>query len=66
MVDIEAKTTHGDYKPCIDESGFREMVAVCAYFKAEKRGFVPGLELQDWLEAEQETKRRCFYWFEES
>ena len=25
-----------------------------AYFKAEKRGFQPGFELQDWLEAEQE------------
>lgn len=25
-----------------------------AYFKAEKRGFVPGYELDDWLEAERE------------
>jgi DUF2934 family protein len=24
------------------------------FFKAEKRGFVPGYELDDWLEAERE------------
>jgi hypothetical protein len=26
-----------------------------AYFKAEKRGFAPGKELDDWLEAEAEV-----------
>ena len=26
-----------------------------AYLKAEKRGFAPGHELEDWLEAEQEV-----------
>ncbi|MGA7980650.1 MAG: DUF2934 domain-containing protein [Chromatiaceae bacterium] len=26
-----------------------------AYFKAERRGFAPGHELEDWLEAEQEV-----------
>jgi Protein of unknown function (DUF2934) len=30
------------------------MIAVAAYHKAEKRGFVPGYELQDWAEAEKE------------
>jgi hypothetical protein len=25
-----------------------------AYFKAEERGFAPGHEMQDWLEAERE------------
>lgn len=33
-----------------------EQIAVCAYFKAEARGYVPGFELQDWLEAESELK----------
>lgn len=28
-----------------------EMVAVAAYFRAERRGFVPGNEVQDWCEA---------------
>ena len=29
-------------------------IAVAAYHKAEKRGFSPGNELQDWAEAEKE------------
>lgn len=29
-------------------------IAEIAYFKAESRGFLPGYELSDWLEAEQE------------
>lgn len=29
-------------------------VAEHAYYKAENRGFAPGHELEDWLEAEQE------------
>jgi hypothetical protein len=29
-----------------------------AYFKAEARNFAPGVELQDWLEAEEEVRRR--------
>ncbi len=32
----------------------REMIAEIAYCKAEQRDFVPGCEMQDWLEAEQE------------
>ena len=28
--------------------------AECAYYKAEARGFEPGHEIQDWLEAEAE------------
>ncbi len=30
------------------------LIAEAAYFKAEKRGFEPGHEEADWLEAEQE------------
>ena len=40
-----------------------EMIAVCAYYKAEKRGFSPGYELKDWEEAEQEIKQN-FYKFQ--
>lgn len=29
-------------------------IAHAAYLRAERRGFVPGLELEDWLEAERE------------
>lgn len=31
-----------------------QMIAVAAYYKAEKRGFYPGNELQDWLEAKKD------------
>ncbi|WP_036302659.1 DUF2934 domain-containing protein [Methylotenera sp. L2L1] len=30
-------------------------IAVTAYYKAESRGFEPGHEIQDWLEAEAEV-----------
>lgn len=30
------------------------MIAELAYYKAEKRGFLPGCELDDWFEAEKE------------
>jgi hypothetical protein len=33
------------------------LVARAAYFRAEKRGFAPGGELQDWVEAEAEILR---------
>jgi hypothetical protein len=32
----------------------REMIAIAAYFRAQKRGFEPGHELEDWFEAETE------------
>ena len=32
----------------------RRRVAEAAYFRAERRGFAPGCELDDWLAAEQE------------
>jgi len=38
--------------------GFESMVAEAAYFRAEKRGFLPGFELHDWLEAEREIHSR--------
>ncbi len=33
------------------------LIAQAAYFRAEKRGFAPGCELQDWIEAEAEVLR---------
>ena len=34
-----------------------KMIAVAAYHRAEKRGFAPGNELQDWTEAEKEIDK---------
>jgi hypothetical protein len=40
-------------KPVTEESR-RAMIAQAAYFHAERRGFAPGNETQDWLRAEAE------------
>lgn len=39
----------------VDAETRRAMVAQAAYFRAERRGFAPGHELDDWLEAEREV-----------
>lgn len=33
-----------------------QMVAEAAYFRAEQRGFVPGSEMSDWLQAEADVE----------
>jgi Protein of unknown function (DUF2934). len=43
---------------------FRKMVAVNAYYRAEKRGFEPGHEMDNWLEAEREITYIYRYWFQ--
>lgn len=35
-----------------------EMIAEAAYYRAQKRGFAPGLEAEDWREAEAEVMER--------
>jgi len=35
----------------------RHRIAEAAYLRAEHRGFLPGCELQDWLEAEAEVDK---------
>ena len=45
----------------IDVDEFRESVAKNAYYRAEKRGFEDGYELEDWLEAEQEVSNQSGY-----
>ena len=34
------------------------MIQETAYFKAEARNFAPGVELQDWIDAENEVRQR--------
>lgn len=36
----------------------RRQIAEAAYFRAKQRGFAPGHELEDWVEAESEVMRR--------
>jgi Protein of unknown function (DUF2934) len=40
----------------VDTNAARQkMIAEAAFYRAEKRGFVPGCELEDWLAAEVEV-----------
>jgi hypothetical protein len=34
-----------------------DRIAAAAYYRAERRGFVPGQELDDWLDAEAEFNK---------
>ena len=40
-----------------DKEAREEMIRTAAYLLAERRGFCPGRELDDWLEAEREIER---------
>jgi DUF2934 family protein len=42
------------------------LISEAAYFKAEKRGFEPGHEDEDWLEAEKEIKHSLGSYFDHS
>ena len=40
--------------PSLEAGNALDFIATAAYYKAEARGFMPGQELDDWLEAESE------------
>ena len=40
----------------IDSDELRQRIAQTAYYRAQNRGFAPGYEEKDWLEAEAEIK----------
>jgi hypothetical protein len=48
----EARPASG---PSISAQERQMLISRAAYFRAEKRGFAPGGELQDWVEAEAEV-----------
>jgi hypothetical protein len=41
----------------VDIEDLQDHIATAAYYKAEARGFIPGLEIDDWLEAETELNK---------
>jgi len=45
-------------EPDVTENELRQMISEAAYYLAEKRGFGPGLEGEDWRQAEQEVLAR--------
>ncbi len=50
----------------LDEEVIRSYISEAAYYKAEQRGFAPGHEQQDWLEAEEEIKSCLSEYFDSS
>jgi sterol desaturase/sphingolipid hydroxylase (fatty acid hydroxylase superfamily) len=44
----------------VNPSELESMIAVAAYYKAEKRNFLPGNDIKDWLEAKQEIIKQVY------
>jgi hypothetical protein len=44
----------GEDLPAGEDGKRRHYIAEAAYYKAERRGFAPGYEAEDWAEAEKE------------
>ncbi|BBA33318.1 hypothetical conserved protein [Methylocaldum marinum] len=42
------------------EDTINQKIAEAAYYRAERRGFAPGYEIEDWLEAEKEIRSGSF------
>lgn len=51
---IDKESLLKNAQPYLNDETLMEMIAKCAYFKAEKRNFTTGYEAQDWIDAEQE------------
>ena len=59
LTDNDQSTESGQAHVTARSDGDRERrIAIAAYLRAERRGFAPGYELQDWLDAEKEEDSR--------
>lgn len=45
----------------VDPERRAELIAEAAYFRAERRGFAPGHETEDWLAAESDVDSRLLH-----
>jgi len=52
------RETSGNSAAQLSPEEVYRLIQESAYFKAKARGFAPGHEVQDWIEAEQEVRRR--------
>lgn len=48
----------GNARADITPDELRKLVSEAAYYRAKQRGFAPGHELEDWVQAEAEVMRR--------
>jgi len=51
-------TPRPDTRVATSSDDTRRRIAEAAYFRAQERGFEPGHELEDWVEAESEVMGR--------
>jgi hypothetical protein len=51
-------TFTGNARAEVSPEELRKLISEAAYFRAKQRGFAPGYELEDWIEAEAEVMRR--------
>ncbi len=59
LVKFGLRRSYGKLRQTIPSPHFVErMIAEAAYYRAEKRGFAPGHETRDWLDAENEIRSR--------
>lgn len=57
IVRAAVKALRGDGETEVTPEERARMIAEAAYYRAERRGFAPGHELEDWLAAEAEIDR---------
>ncbi|MBE0620137.1 MAG: DUF2934 domain-containing protein [Burkholderiales bacterium] len=50
-------TAEAQPSPALNAQERQRLIEQAAYFRAERRGFAPGFEMQDWIEAEAEVLR---------
>jgi hypothetical protein len=48
----------GNHRTGLSQEEARRLIAEAAYYRAKQRGFAPGRELEDWIEAESEVMGR--------
>jgi hypothetical protein len=54
----EAANASAEAAALPSEAELIELISEAAYYRAEKRGFSPGFETEDWLQAEAEVMAR--------
>ena len=48
----------GEGRADVSPDELRKLISEAAYYRAKQRGFTPGHELEDWIQAEDEVIRR--------
>ena len=51
-------TFTGNARADVSAEELRKLILEAAYYRAKQRGFTPGHELEDWIQAEAEVRNR--------